>query len=149
MTPEQIKLVKLSFAPLIGRKLEVGKLFYQRLFEIAPDTKPMFKSDIHSQAAKLMSTLGIIIGNLHDTPAFTTMLEDLGRKHIAYGVQDDHYDKVRVALLWTLEKTLGDAFTDQARTAWSDLYEAAATVMRQSTLEKTKSRDQNARAVAR
>lgn len=131
MTPDEIKLIKLSFAPLIGRKQEAGKLFYQRLFEIAPEVKPMFKADINAQAEKLMSTLGAMIGCLQDRPAFTAMLEDLGRRHIGYGVRDEHYNKVGTALLATLEKMLGDAFTDQVRKAWTELYETVASVMRQ------------------
>lgn len=129
MNPEQIKLIKLSFAPIIGRKSEAGKIFYQRLFETAPDVKAMFKSDINAQAEKLMSTLGAMIGCLQERPAFIAMLENLGRRHVGYKVRDEHYDKVGAALLWTLEKMLGDAFTDDARKAWSNLYETAAGVM--------------------
>lgn len=133
MTPDQVKLIKLSFAPMIGRKREAGKLFYQRLFEIAPDVKPMFKADIDAQAEKLMSTLGAMIGCLQDRPTFNAMLENLGQRHVGYGVQDEHYNKVRDALLWTLEKMLGVAFTDQARKAWTELYDTVASVMRQSS----------------
>ena len=90
--------------PGLGRKLEAGKLFYQRLFEIAPDVKPMFKSDINAQAEKLMSTLGLVIANLQDAPAIVSMLENLGQKHVGYGVLEEHYDKVGAALLWTLKR---------------------------------------------
>lgn len=133
MTPEQAKLIKLSFAPIIGRKREAGQLFYQRLFEIAPDVKPMFKTDLHAQAEKLMSTLGAMVGCLQDRPTLNAMLENLGRKHVGYGVKDEHYDKLRAALLWTLEKMLGDAFTDEARNAWIDLHDTVADIMRQTT----------------
>lgn len=133
MTPEQAKLIKLSFAPIIGRKHEAGKIFYQRLFETAPDVKPMFKADMNAQAEKLMSTFGAIVGCMQDRPTLNAMLENLGRKHVGYGVKDEHYDKLRAALLWTLEKMLGDAFTDEARKAWSELYDMVAGVMRQTT----------------
>jgi hemoglobin-like flavoprotein len=149
VTPEQIKLIKLSFAPLIGRKLEAGKLFYQRLFEIAPDVKSMFKSDINAQADKLMSTLGLVIANLQDAPTLVSMLENLGQKHVGYGVQEEHYDKVGAALLWTLEKMLGDAFTNEAKIAWSDLYQTAASVMRGTALKKGSSSGPSLRAAAR
>ena len=130
MTPEQVKLIKLSFVPVMGRKLEAGKLFYQRLFEIAPETRSMFKTDINAQAEKLMSTLGLMIANLQEAPTLIAMLENLGRKHVAYKVKEEHYAKVGAALLWTLESMLGDAFTAEAKTAWSDLYETASNVMR-------------------
>ena len=64
----------------------------------------MFKSDINAQADKLMSTLGLVIANLQDAPTLVSMLENLGQKHVGYGVQEEHYDKVGAALLWTFLK---------------------------------------------
>ena len=130
MTPEHIKLIKLSFAPLIGRKLEAGKLFYQRLFEIAPETRVMFKSDINEQAKKLMDTLGMAISSLQDGPTLLSMLRDMGKRHSAYGVKDEHYTQVGSALLWTLEQMLGDAFTGEVKKAWTDLYISVSDIMR-------------------
>jgi hemoglobin-like flavoprotein len=132
MTPERIKLIKLSFAPIIARKREVGQLFYQRLFETAPDLRAMFKTDMNAQAEKLMSTLGAMVGCLQDRPALDAMFENLGRKHVGYGVKDEHYDKIGATLLWTLEKMLGDAFTDEAKRAWTELYDMVASMMRES-----------------
>lgn len=132
MTPERVKLIKLSFAPIIARKREAGQLFYQRLFETAPDLRGMFKADINAQAEKLMSTLGALVGCLQDRPTLNAMFESLGRKHVGYGVKDEHYDKVGAALLWTLEKMLGDAFTDEARRAWTELYGMVASIMSES-----------------
>ncbi len=129
MTPEEIKLIKLSFVPLMGRKLEAGKIFYARLFEVAPDTRPMFKSDIGTQAEKLMSMLGMIISSLQNTSSLIGMLENLGRRHADYGVMEKHYANVRTALLGMLEEILGDAFTDAARSAWCDLFDTVAGIM--------------------
>lgn len=131
MTPEQIKLIKLSFVPVVGRKREAGKLFYQRLFETAPALRSMFKSDMNAQAEKLMSMFGLLIASLQDAPSLMKILENLGRQHIAYGVRDEHYDQLLAALLWTLERMLGDAFTAEAREAWVELYNTAAGVMRE------------------
>lgn len=149
MTPEQVTLIKLSFAPVIGRKREVAKVFYQRLFETSPELKAMFKADMEAQAEKFMSTVGAMIGSLQDRPAFIAILENLGRKHVGYGVRDEHYDKVGNALLWTLEQTLGDAFTNEARKAWSSLYETVANVMRQAANATTSSAERALRAGAR
>lgn len=111
MTPEQVNIVRLTFAQAMDRKLEVGKMFYERLFAIAPDTRAMFGSDIEAQSRKLMDTLALAIGSLRDTPALVGMLERLAERHISYGVRDEHYTKVGEALLWTLQKAFGDAFT--------------------------------------
>lgn len=135
MTPEQIQLIKLSFVPLMGRKLEAGRLFYDKLFEIAPETRSMFAVDVNSQSEKLMNMLGMVISSLHDAPNLDTILADLGRRHAAYKVQDGHYDLVSTALMSMLERILGEGFTDQARAAWGELYDSIAATMRGSAAQ--------------
>jgi hemoglobin-like flavoprotein len=130
MTPEQVQIIKSNFADVIKDKVNVGLVFYDRLFTIAPDTKPLFKNDMAEQSRKLMDTLALAIGMLRDMPSLKVTLEDLARRHVAYGVKNEHYDKVGEALLWTLEQGLGPAFTPQAREAWTALYGAVVTIMR-------------------
>lgn len=130
MTPEQVQIIRLTFVQAMQRKMEIGRLFYDRLFTIAPDTRAMFRGDIDEQARKLMDTLAIAIGTLQDSAALSELLEGLAKRHVAYGVRDEHYDKVGEALLWTLEQGLGDGFTPAVRDAWATLYGAVATTMR-------------------
>ena len=59
-------------------------------------------------------------------------IEDLGRRHVGYGVKDEHYDTVGQALLWTLATGLGDAFTPETEQAWTEAYTLLATVMKQA-----------------
>jgi len=131
MTPEQIQLVRLSFVKVMDIKAAAGRLFYQRLFAIAPEVQPMFKSDIGAQADKLMETLGVAISALKNPTALAPILTQLARRHSGYGVRDEHYDKVGEALLWTLEQGLGDAFTPEVKKAWADLYTHVASMMKQ------------------
>jgi nitric oxide dioxygenase len=121
MTPDEMKLVRLSLVRVMAIKSEAGRIFYDRLFAIAPDVKPMFKGDIGAQAAKLMATLAVAIGMLDKPELIDGMLAGLAKRHVAYGVRDEHYDKVREALLWTLERGLGADFTPQVKAAWSSL----------------------------
>jgi nitric oxide dioxygenase len=137
MTPEQAQLVRLTFAQAMDRKLEVGKTFYERLFVIAPETRALFHGDIEAQSRKLMDTLATAIGSLRDTPTLVGMLESLARRHVAYGVRDEHYDKVGEALLWTLERIFGAAFTPEIRNAWASLYGVVAGVMRKAAAGET------------
>jgi nitric oxide dioxygenase len=130
MTPEQIQLVRLSFVKVMDAKASAGKLFYDRLFAIAPEVRPLFKSDIGDQAEKMMDMLATAIAALKSPQALTPVLEGLGRRHAGYGVRDEHYDNVREAMLWALERTLGDAFTPQVRDAWTALYGTVAAVMK-------------------
>ena len=129
MTPEQEQIIKSTFTEVLKIKDKAGLLFYDRLFTIAPETKPLFKGDIKEQSRKLMDTLALAIGMLRDMPSLTITLESLARRHVKYGVKDEHYDTVGAALLWTLEQGLGPAFTPKAREAWTALYGAVAKIM--------------------
>mgnify|MGYP006276269791 CR=1 FL=1 len=125
MTPEQIAIVKANFAQVVGQKEVVGMLFYDRLFAIAPETKSLFKGDLRTQSRKLMDTLG-------DMPTLVTTLEGLAKRHVAYGVKDEHYAQVGDALMWTLQNGLGSAFTADARAAWAALYQSVSDIMRKA-----------------
>lgn len=130
MTPEQAQLVRLSFVRIMDVKLEIGRLFYERLFALAPEVKPMFSGDLDRQAEKLMSTLALAVGSLKNPAAFAQLVSGLRRRHVGYGVADEYYDKVGEALLWALERSLGDGFTDELRHAWASLYDALASQMK-------------------
>jgi hemoglobin-like flavoprotein len=136
MTPEQAQIIKLTFAQVMRERDKVGRMFYDRLFSIAPEVKPLFRGDIAEQSRKLMDTLALAVGMLRDMPTLVITLEGLARRHVGYGVKDEHYDKVGEALLWTLEKGLGDAFTAQVREAWTALYVAVAKIMREAAKGK-------------
>src|SRR5579862_7610985 len=57
MTPEQVTLVKQSFAQVAPIAPQAAALFYGRLFEIAPDVRPLFKRDMAEQGRMLMEVL--------------------------------------------------------------------------------------------
>jgi len=57
-------------------------------------------------------------------------VRELGCKHAQYGVTDEHYDAGGVALLWTLEKGLGGAFTPEVKEAWAAVYTVLTSAMK-------------------
>jgi nitric oxide dioxygenase len=136
MTPEQVQLVRLSFVSVMNIKREAGRLFYDRLFAIAPEVRPMFTGDIEAQSKKLMDTLAFAIGTLKSPAALQGMLDGLARRHTGYGVRDEHYDKVGEALLWTLEKGLGADFTAEVKAAWAALYETVSSRMKAAAQQR-------------
>ena len=89
----------------------------------------MFKGDMTVQQRKLMDTLAVAVGALHDMPALTMVLADLGRRHQGYGVLPENYKPVGEALLWTLQTVLGRSFGDEARQTWTALYAAVTHAM--------------------
>ena len=130
MTPDQIRLVQASWAKVQPFQAVAADLFYGRLFELAPDTRPLFKRDIHAQGAMLMSTLDMVVRSLHRLGDMLPAAQQLACRHVGYGVQPRHYDSVGTALVWTLEQALGAAFTPPLREAWLAAYGALAGVMK-------------------
>lgn len=130
MTPSQIQLVQHTWQQVLPIQAAAADLFYGRLFELAPDTRPLFKRDIHTQGAMLMATLDAVVRSLHDLPAVLPTARQLARRHVGYGVQPHHYDSVGTALVWTLEQGLGTALTPAARQAWVRAYATLAGAMK-------------------
>jgi len=135
MTPEQVSLVQQSFAKVAPDAAKVAEIFYGRLFEIAPEVKPMFKGDMVAQGAKLMKMIATAVDGLTDLAAIVPAVQDLGRRHIAYGTKPEHYDVVGAALLWTLEQGLGPDFTDETKAAWTEVYTTLAETMKAAAAE--------------
>jgi hemoglobin-like flavoprotein len=135
MTPEQVKLVQDSFAKVAPVADKAADLFYERLFSIAPEVRPLFPKDLSAQKKKLMQMLTVAVTNLHQVERIIPAVQELGRRHAGYGVTLDHYESVGAALLWTLEQGLGSAFTQQARDAWTETYTTLADVMKRAAAE--------------
>ena len=135
MTPEQVKLVQESFKKVEPIAPQAADIFYSRLFEIAPEVRPMFPDEMSSQKDKLMSMLGTAVNNLHQVDVIIPAVQELGRKHVDYGVKDDHYQPVGEALIYTLEKGLGDDFTPQVKEAWLATYTTLQNVMTEAAAE--------------
>lgn len=129
MTPSQIALVRENFAAVKPIAATAAALFYDRLFALDPSLRPLFKSDLGEQGAKLMQMIGVAVAGLHAPEALVPTLHGLGRRHRGYGVEDRHYATVGEALIWTLEQGLGPAFTAEARAAWLAAYGLLAGVM--------------------
>jgi hemoglobin-like flavoprotein len=122
MTPNQVQLVQSTLPQLVAMKEEVARLFYFRLFQLDPALRTLFKTDLGVQGHKLMAILGTLIAGLSRPEQVAPILRDLGSRHAGYGVQDRDYATVGTALLWTLERGLGDAFTAEMRDAWIATY---------------------------
>jgi nitric oxide dioxygenase len=126
---EEIDLVRGSFWHVSRTGQEMAALFYDRLFEIAPEARALFPTDLTEQNTKLMSMLGSIVARLHDYDALFPLVADLGRRHVTYGAQPDHYAAVGSALFDALERTLGERFTPEVEAAWRQAFDALARTM--------------------
>lgn len=129
MTPRQIELIRSTFAQVAPISETAAELFYNRLFELDPAVRQMFQTDLNDQGRKLMQMLAMVVAGLDRLDTITPAVRDLGRRHVDYDVRAEHYPTVGAALIWTLEKGLGDAFTTEAREAWTAAFALLSTVM--------------------
>ncbi|HEY8615692.1 globin family protein [Phenylobacterium sp.] len=129
MTPDQIQLVRATFAEVAPIRAQAARLFYARLFEVAPDVRPMFKADLAAQGAKLMAAIAFVVGALDQPEVVGPQVEALGRRHGGYGVQAIHYKAVGDTLIWMLETSLGEILTPPAKRAWLAAYDLLSSAM--------------------
>ena len=135
MNTKQIELVQSSFAQVAPIAGIAASLFYDRLFELDPALRGMFRGDMAEQGRKLMTMIGTVVGSLKSLDRIVPGIQALGARHAGYGVRDEHYDVVGAALLWTLAKGLGAAFTDEVRDAWAAAYTLLANTMKDAAAE--------------
>jgi nitric oxide dioxygenase len=122
MTPDQVQLVQQSFAKVAPISEQAAMLFYDRLFEVAPAVKSIFPADMTEQRKKLMATLAVVVGGLGNLDSILPAASALATRHVSYGAKPEHYPVVGGALLWTLEKGLGDDWTPDVADAWTAAY---------------------------
>jgi hemoglobin-like flavoprotein len=126
-------LVKSSFDRIWPRARHAADVFYDRLFKIAPQLRPLFRGDMAEQKQKFMATLAILVGSLDDMEDLLPRAERLARQHLLYGVHESDYLLVGQALFWTLERELGADWTPAVAAAWRRTYEAVAGYMIQES----------------
>jgi len=132
LTSQQIALVQASFRTVQPMSATAGELFYKRLFEIEPEVAALFKGDVGRQGREFMQVLAVAVGGLSNVTTLVPMVQQLGVRHAAYGVQARHYDAVRQALLYTLAVILQDDYTDDVRAAWATAYAMLAGIMKEA-----------------
>jgi hemoglobin-like flavoprotein len=130
LTTEQISMIRDSWAKVVPIADQAAALFYGRLFELDPALRPMFKGDMTEQGQKLMQMIGVAVDNLDTLDEIVPAIQEMGVRHLGYGVKNSHYDTVGEALLWTLGQGLGDAFTPELKMAWTDVYTLLAGTMK-------------------
>jgi hemoglobin-like flavoprotein len=134
LTHAQKQNIRRSWGLVVPLADTVPDLFYKRLFDIAPQYRPLFSEDMAAQKRKLVAMLAFIVSALDWPDEFWTasippdqdlvmVVSALGRRHAKlYNVPDEAYGPVGEALLWTLDYGLGEAFTTEVRDAWGTLY---------------------------
>jgi hemoglobin-like flavoprotein/uncharacterized protein YjiS (DUF1127 family) len=136
LNPRSKRLVQESWRQVAPIADAAAEMFYQRLFEIDPPTRKLFHpSRMAVQRRKVVQALTLAIEGLDDLDDLIPTVRDLGRRHLAYGVDDKHYESVGVALLWTLQQGLGAAWTPALASAWTEVYVLLSDARREAARE--------------
>lgn len=130
MTPNQIDLVQGSWRQVLPVAESAALMFYDRAFFLDPSLRTLFRGDMIEQRRKVMAMITFAVNGLTRLEQLAPAVQDLGRRHAAYGVRPEHYYTVGAALLWTLQQGLGDSFTPAVREAWTAAYVVLANTMR-------------------
>ena len=122
LTETQKHLVQESFQTIVPIADDAAQLFYGRLFALDPSLQHMFRGDMKEQRKKLMATLAVVVNGLSNLESVLPAASALAKRHVSYGARPEHYPVVGGALLWTLEKGLGEAWTSDVAEAWTAAY---------------------------
>jgi hemoglobin-like flavoprotein len=132
MNAEQIELIQSSFEQLAPAAEDMAARFYRRLFELDPTLQPLFQHNIALQGRKFMTMLVVVVRGLDALDRLLPEVESLGRRHVAYGVYDAHYQTVEAALLWAIQDCLAARWTPAIGEAWATAYRLLADTMQRA-----------------
>lgn len=134
MTQQQVLQVQKTWRLFRGIKPElIGDVFYSKLFADKPALRKMFKHPIEAQYKKLIDMVSLLIGRLHQLDLINEDLIQLAKRHVGYGVKEEHYQMVGDALMWTLEHGLGKDWNNQVKEAWRICYKTLSDTMIDAT----------------
>lgn len=126
LTAEEIARIRSSFDLVFSKSTEMTTTFYDRVFELAPECRPMFRDDMDVLKRDFIATLAVLVGSLDHVTGLLSSIDILGRNHARYGVQPEHFPLVGEALLWSLSKGLGEQWTSEVEQAWRKVYDIIA-----------------------
>jgi hemoglobin-like flavoprotein len=140
VSPRQTRLIRQSLESLEDYSNSLTKLFYGRLFELAPSTRHLFKVSLEEQSRKLLEMLVTAAEALDDFESLRPRLTELGRKHVTYGAKPEHYDVLRTALLWALAQALEQEFDPDTKAAWEQMLRVISETMLEGAAQGTQPR---------
>jgi len=132
MNQIQIKIVQTTWAKVIPELDQAAQDFLEKILDIKPELIKLFRTDTRELGMLMMAMINRAINALDDFDEFIPEIQKLGSRHTHYGVADEDYDTVAAALLWTLQKHLGDEYTPEVEQAWIAVYDQISLIMKES-----------------
>jgi nitric oxide dioxygenase len=129
MDTDQVNLVRDSFVQIVLDTDAAARSFYDRLFELAPETRPLFRNEMITQGRHLIEALGRIVTGLSKLDDMRPGLRKLAERHVDYGVEDRQYAVAGNALMYMITVHGGSALDSATIEAWKTAYALIADVM--------------------
>merc|ERR1719253_1067797 len=125
---QEIEVIESTWKQVEGLGAEAKALFSFR------DEPDMFNSPkLKAHGSNVVKHVGVAVANIRDLGKVVPTLQDLGKRHVKYGVVEEHYGVVGQALIKTLGMGLGEAFTEEVKAAWEKVYGIVQTTMLSGT----------------
>ena len=129
MTPEDIELVRKSYACLGADAPAMAADFYRRLFAADPSAQALFSTGPDIMSSKFAQELDAIVEAIISYDTFAARVRDLASRHARYGVKATHYRSVGDALIAALAAQLAGTWDPATETAWRRAYNLVAEIM--------------------
>lgn len=124
------EILEQTFERVKPHATEFATEFYKILLTDYPQLQPLFaNTNMEEQKKKLIMSLTLVVSNLRNPDYLTTILKELGERHVRYGAMREHYPIVGAALLKTFESYLGTDWTPNVKQAWTDAYGVIVNLM--------------------
>ena len=122
LRPQERSLLYASYLEIAAAGSELTTLFYNRLFELNPSFRLLFKTPIQDQGIKWRMMLNIILVAIDEPARLKKSLREMGQRHASYGVKTEDYFLFTEAVLWAIQKYLSTRFTPEIETIWRKLF---------------------------
>ena len=129
LTQDDIRRVRESLPRIREQALPTASHFYENLFTLAPELRPLFRDDLEGQGMRFLTALAMIAEALDDPASRDAEIAALARAHADVGVRPESFVPMGAALMVTLGETLGPEFDDSLRLAWRRAYDTIAAEM--------------------
>jgi NAD(P)H-flavin reductase/hemoglobin-like flavoprotein len=127
-----VRMVRESWARIEARQDEVAQFFYGMLFTLNPAAREMFPINMEVQRSRLMRAIVHLVQMIDRPDELMPFLRQLGRDHRKFGVVSSQYEAVGTALLASIKRHSGTAWTPAVERAWAEAYTVMARAMLES-----------------
>jgi len=129
VNPDQIALVKESFAVVQPHLDDVATRYYADLFRNHPELRTLFTGTASDRRTKFVAEFSALVEVLDTLGALVTSATELGAQHAESGVLPENYEYFGESLRRALGEVLGDRYDADVDTAWRLAYNLVAETM--------------------